>query len=120
MIESDKDGFEQTKVFSSKKKAVAFQDALATVQIDSQLIPTHLIAFQDGGCKYCNFNGGYDAEKALLLNTYDKHEAIGAMGAGVQLDLDGVPGIATWVSTPKCGYQGGFNISYCPMCGRKL
>jgi len=70
-------------------------------------------------CNYCEFNGGYSAEKSLMLHHYDKSEAIGLIGAGIQKD-DGIPSIATWVSTTQCGYQYGFDINYCPMCGRKL
>ena len=40
-------------------------------------------------CKYCDFYGSYSTEKPLLLNHYDKSEAIGAMGANIQLDFDG-------------------------------
>ncbi|CAA66776.1 hypothetical protein phig1ep43 [Lactobacillus phage phig1e] len=71
-------------------------------------------------CEFCNFNGTYSTEKSLMLETYDRSEAIRAMGATVQKDYDGIPAIATWVTTPKCGYQNGFDINFCPMCGRKL
>ena len=71
-------------------------------------------------CNYCEFHGGYSAEKSLMLHHYDKSEAIGAIGAGIQIDNDRTTSIATWVATPQCGYQYNFDINYCPMCGRKL
>lgn len=71
-------------------------------------------------CDFCKFDRTYEADKSLMLERYKHLDAIGAMGAKVQKDFDGVPMIAVWVSTPKCGYQNGFDIKYCPKCGRKL
>lgn len=73
-----------------------------------------------GNCDFCNFNGTSFTDKSLMLERYDRSESIYAMGASIQLDFDGVPQIATWVSAPKCGYQTGFYINYCPKCGRQL
>ena len=73
-------------------------------------------------CKYCNFDETkyYFPTKAFETAHYDSSEEIHAIGGGVQLDLDNAPSLGVWVNAPKIGYQYGWKIKYCPMCGRKL
>ena len=42
------------------------------------------------------------------------------MGSSIQKDFDGNPILNIWTSLPQLGLQDGFNIKYCPICGRKL
>ncbi|MEM1455709.1 hypothetical protein AAHB45_02215 [Pediococcus pentosaceus] len=73
-------------------------------------------------CKYCNFDETktYFPTKEFESNLYESGEAIGAIGGGLQLDYDNKPTLGVWVSTSESGYQCGWNIKYCPMCGKKL
>ncbi len=73
-------------------------------------------------CKYCNFDETktYFPTKEFESNLYESGETIGAIGGGLQLDYDNKPTLGVWVSTSESGYQCGWNIKYCPMCGKKL
>jgi hypothetical protein len=72
------------------------------------------------GCKYCHFHGSAFTEQSLFMKKYCPGEPVMAMGAAVNKDLDDRPRIDMWVSTSEKGYQSGFEIKYCPICGRKL
>ncbi|MCH4172584.1 MAG: hypothetical protein LKF36_15300 [Lactobacillus sp.] len=71
-------------------------------------------------CTYCHFHGSAFTEKSLFMKKYGPEEPVKAIGASITKDLDGQLRIDMWVSTSKMGYQNGFQISYCPICGRKL
>jgi hypothetical protein len=73
-------------------------------------------------CKYCNFDetGSYFPTKEFKSNLYESGEVIRAIGGGLQLDYDNNPTLGVWAVTSEIGHQYGWNINYCPMCGRKL
>ncbi|MGK4092959.1 hypothetical protein [Pediococcus pentosaceus] len=73
-------------------------------------------------CKYCNFDetGSYFPTKEFKSNHYESGEVIRAIGGGLQLDYDNKPTLGVWAVTSEIGHQYGWNIKYCPMCGRKL
>lgn len=73
-------------------------------------------------CKYCNFDetGSYFPTKEFETIYYKSGEAIHTIEGGLQLNLDNKPTLGVWVSALEIGYNYGWNIKYCPMCGRKL
>lgn len=47
-------------------------------------------------------------------------ESIGALGADMEVGLDGDTKIIIWSDVFGTRQQSAINISYCPKCGRKL
>lgn len=73
-------------------------------------------------CKYCNFDETRSCFPTDRFETsaYELSEAVNAIGGGLQLDMDNKPVISLSIHTPGTTYQYGWEIKYCPMCGRKL